>query len=111
MTSNIRIDKTCEHCGGVFTARTTVTRFCSKICADRAGKVKLRNAKIAAAKETPLSVLKKEVLTVQEAALFLGISRRTAYRLVISGKIPAVNLGDRLIRIQRTTLNKLLNGE
>ena len=29
MSSNIRISKVCQHCNRVFTAKTTVTKFCS----------------------------------------------------------------------------------
>ena len=46
MSSNIRLQKTCQHCGNRFTAKTTVTQFCSDTCAKRAYKQRKRDAKI-----------------------------------------------------------------
>ncbi|MBV8388972.1 MAG: hypothetical protein JO080_04140 [Mucilaginibacter sp.] len=35
MSSNFTVNRICEHCGNTFVAKTTVTRFCSKICNNR----------------------------------------------------------------------------
>jgi excisionase family DNA binding protein len=43
------------------------------------------------------------LLTVQEAAEFLRISRNSAYELVARGEVPAIRLG-RTIRIPRSLL-------
>lgn len=42
MSSNIRVQKVCEECQREFTAKTTVTRCCSDICAKRLYKRKNR---------------------------------------------------------------------
>lgn len=46
------------------------------------------------------------LLTVPEAARLLRISRNTCYDLVARGEIPAVKLGERLLRIPRVGLTQ-----
>ena len=46
MGSNIYLQKICEQCGKEFTARTTVTRFCSHTCSSRAYKDRTRKDKV-----------------------------------------------------------------
>jgi len=48
MSSNLYIPKTCKHCGKAFTARTTVTKYCSDMCAKREYKARKRNEKVQA---------------------------------------------------------------
>ncbi len=43
-------------------------------------------------------------LSVPEAGMLFGIAKRTLYRLVGQGKIPSVNLGTRLVRIDRRVM-------
>ena len=45
MSSNIAIQRICQHCGKEFTARTTVTQYCSDDCAKRAYKARIKAAK------------------------------------------------------------------
>jgi hypothetical protein len=42
--SQLKIPKICEHCGQPFEAKTVVTRFCSSLCADKAGKARKKKA-------------------------------------------------------------------
>ncbi len=116
MSSNIRVQRICQHCGEEFTARTTVTRFCSDVCAKRAYKVKLREGKIKQSydatiiiKTRPIEELNaKPILKPKEAARLLGCSVRTVYRLIDNNTIPAKNLGERLTRINASEIHKLL---
>ena len=48
-----------------------------------------------------------EVLTVEEAAEVLGISRGSAYRAVGQGEIPVLRLGRRLV-VPRAALARML---
>ena len=50
------------------------------------------------------------VLTVEEAAELLGISRGLAYELVRRGELPALRLGRRLV-VPRRRLLALIEGE
>ena len=85
MSSRLQIKKLCEHCDEEFIAKTTVTKYCSHKCNQRAYKAKKRQEKIdnAATQTTkkrvaPIEVLKaKEILTVKEVAKLLNCSVRT----------------------------------
>jgi excisionase family DNA binding protein len=117
MSSNIKIQRVCEHCGSVFTARTTVTRFCGDPCAKRAHKKRLKEAKIERSNQetqrrlnpTIEAVRAKEFLKVREFALLMGVSVRTAYRIVNKGIVRSANFYDRLTRIPRSEVDQLFD--
>jgi len=107
--SKLKIPRVCEHCGKLFEAKTMITRFCSKACGHKAGNAR----KKAERKETNRQELIAKIpsnrpyISIAEAVLLFGISRDTVYRLVRMGKIPAVNLGERLTRISRTHIEAM----
>lgn len=115
MSSNIYVQRICEHCGNEFTARTTVTRFCSHRCSSGASKKKKKASKIEYSnKETqriktqPIEILRaKEFLTVREVASLLNCSVRSVYRSIGKGNVRAVNLGQRVTRVKRSEIDKL----
>lgn len=115
MSSNIRVQRICQHCGKEFTAKTTVTKYCGENCAKRAYKARQRAAKVKKSNEETLKVKTapidqlnaKEILTVKEVGLLLGMSERTVYRLINKGTIKAVNLSERLTRVKRSELDNL----
>ena len=117
MGSNIYLQKICEQCGKEFTARTTVTRFCSHTCSSRAYKDRTRKDKVEKIKTDTIRIKTKEireiqardVLTVSEVAALVGCSRRTAYRLAATGTIKSANLGQRLTRIRRSEVDSFLS--
>jgi excisionase family DNA binding protein len=49
-------------------------------------------------------------MTVEEAAIALGISRATAYEAVSRGEIPCIRIGRRIL-IPKVALDRLLKGE
>lgn len=117
MSSNIRLEKTCIQCGNVFTAKTTVTQYCSDNCAKKAYKQRKRTAKIDAViqeeklKAKPLSVVpvtQKDFLSIDETCQLLGASRWTIYRLIDKGELIARKLGSRTI-ISRKAIDNLFN--
>lgn len=115
MSSNIRVNRICQHCGIEFEARTTVTKFCTLQCARTSYKKSLRskkvdssNQQVKAIKEKPLEELKsKEFLTVRDAAKLLKSSRQTIYNLINAGHIHAVNIKLKKTLIQRKEIDKL----
>lgn len=115
MSSKIEVQRICQYCEQEFTARTTVTKFCSHTCNQRAYKANKRDKKVKQShNETilkikqPIEQLKaKEFLTVREVALLLNCSKRTAYNYIESGTITAVNLGQRMTRVKRSEIDKL----
>nr|WP_294870294.1 helix-turn-helix domain-containing protein [uncultured Pedobacter sp.] len=115
MSSNLSLKRVCEYCGNTFTAKTTVTCYCSLKCNSRHGKQKARELKIKAsevevrqtaavmeAKPVPL-----EFLSVKEASKLLNICAKTIYNIIYSGRIKAVRLSDRKIIIKRTEIDKI----
>lgn len=109
------IQRICKHCNEEFTAKTTVTQYCSLRCAQRAYKVRKREEKKERSEKETLSIrLKpttgietKEILSVSEGAMLLGCSKRTVYRLIANGSLKAFNLGQRMTRIKRSEIDKL----
>jgi predicted nucleic acid-binding Zn ribbon protein len=81
MSSNIKVERICEWCGKKFIAQTTVTRFCSKRCAEHSYKERLRQKKMAVSNHETASVPNgnkwrdKDYLTPTQAADLLGIGR------------------------------------
>jgi len=115
MSSNIKVQRICQHCGTEFTARTTVTKYCSHRCGSLANKAKKRAEKVQKSntetkqiKTKPIEELKaKEFLTVREVARLLNCSLRSAYYYIENGTIKAVNLGQRITRVKRSEIDKL----
>jgi len=115
MSSNIKVQRICQHCGNEFTARTTTTLYCSHRCNSAAYKAKIRTGKVEVSnKETqriktqPIEELKaKEFLTVRDIATLLNCSVRSVYYNIESGTIRATNLGQRITRVKRSELDKL----
>ena len=115
MSSNIRVQRICQHCGNEFTAKTTVTKYCIDTCAKRAYKARKKQEKIDASnKETlktstlPFEQLKsKEFLTTAEACKLLTVSRWTIWRKIKDNEIQVSKIGRRTI-IKRTELDKFL---
>ena len=115
----MRIQRICKFCELEFTARTTVTKYCSDSCSKRAYKARKRSEKIDKSnKETvkkklqPSELLKaKEFLTVSEVAQLLSCSVRTAYNHIDNGTIRAVNLGQRMTRVRRSDIDSLFQPE
>jgi len=118
MSSNIRIESTCNFCGEIFIAKTLKTRYCSHTCNSRDYKMKLKNKKlngeVKKRKDNEISkdleALKdREFLSARDAAVIVGCSTKTIYRLLSDGTIKGVNLSKRLIRINKKSLDKIIS--
>ncbi len=115
MSSNFTIQRKCVHCKQTFNAKTTVTRFCGKLCNKRFNAAKQRNEKIEAENLQPIilsaqvmqSVKNIEFLDTQKAALLLGVSRNFIYHLINTGKLVAYNLSIRRTIILKNDIEQL----
>lgn len=116
MSSNIKVRRICEYCGKEFVGQKTTTRYCSPECNRKDYKQKSRNARILKAEDTARQrgpspevdieqIKAKEFLTAREAALLLGTSRRTLYRMIETRLVNAVNL----TIIRRSDIEALFN--
>lgn len=116
MSSNITVIRVCEHCSNDFTARTTVTRFCSDLCAKRNYKQRQKEKKINQSnKETEnkkqirvkrikdLSNL--EFLNPSDTAKLLQCSRVYVYQLLNNGRLPFVQLSEKKRLISRNDID------
>lgn len=107
MSSNIRITKICEGCGSEFIAKTTVTRYCSQKCNSRDYKRKARESKILKAQEDTIKIKpqhfkepdlnSKDILSIKESSLFIGISRNTIHRLFKDGTLKPTRIRGRVL--------------
>ncbi|MFP3880586.1 MAG: helix-turn-helix domain-containing protein [Dehalococcoidia bacterium] len=59
--------------------------------------------------ETDNSKAERLVLTIEETARMLGISRGTAYLLANTGGIPAIRIGQRRLVVPRKALEDFLS--
>ena len=120
MSSNIRINKICDYCSQKYIAKKTTTRYCSHKCNQRHYKQRKREEKIKATiqveekkvikkKEAQTKELQVKVyLSVKEAALLLGVSERTFYRLMKNEIIKKHKLGGRTI-IKRSDIDNIFS--
>jgi excisionase family DNA binding protein len=113
LSSNIQIPKNCEFCGKAYIAKTTVTRFCSHKCSQRAYKARAREEKVQKSIESKLasiskpdakriinplnSIQLKEFLSINEVSDLLGVSRWTIQRMVQRGQLSVKQIGRKKI--------------
>jgi len=114
MSSTIEIQKKCEWCGAIFTARKTTTAYCSHRCANLAYKEKKRKQKVENLQQKfteeakKPSRFEKEFLTPTEVAKFLGIGRTSTYRYLRIGKIKAVRFNGKTL-IKRVDFDQMFD--
>ncbi|MEM6642155.1 MAG: helix-turn-helix domain-containing protein [Bacteroidota bacterium] len=114
MSSNIRVQRICQHCGSEFTAKTTVTKYCSDNCAKRAYKKRKKDEKIGKSNEETNAIVAKPILAIQdkdflsleEAATLLGVSRTTLYRMRRDGALSFATIGKKKV-ISRKSIDHL----
>jgi excisionase family DNA binding protein len=99
MSSNIRVEKTCESCGEKFIAKTTVTQCCSNLCAKRLYKKRKREEKVQKTidRENERKPFNPVVTQKEFLCQLIGASRWTIYRMIEKGKLKAAKLGSRTI--------------
>ena len=106
--------KTCEYCGKQFTAQKSSTRFCSKSCADRANKERIRKwtQTVVETKDRIETIQNSQsfgdILSPRTLALYLGVSHRTAYRYLENGMIPAITTNKKTF-VRRSDVDKLFD--
>ena len=107
----IEIKRKCPICGKVFIIKTLDSIYCSTKCS----KVAYKRKKDAEKKESLFVAYAqnvpdiREYLTAKQVVALYGIERSTLYRLARLGKIPSINLGERLTRFKRSELDLLFH--
>jgi len=113
--SQLKIPKICEHCGKPFEAKTVTTRFCSDTCNNASLRLRKKQALeeerkkqvLQESKDIIAEIQTRPYISIAEAVILFGISKNTIHRLIRAGKIPAVNLGERLTRISRSHIEAM----
>lgn len=116
MSTRIKIQRVCNHCGGVFLAQTTVTKYCSHRCSQQAYKARKRAERIEASnRETEQTLSKpfeklnaKPYLSIAEASQLFGVSRRTIYRMIGRNELRIAKAGTRTI-LRRSDFDQLFD--
>lgn len=117
MTSTFKIQRVCLQCKKEFTARTTVTKYCSHLCNKKALKEKYKSEKVEDSHSETLTykltavnhAKAKDYLTPKEVAAILSISIRTVYKLIESGDIKALKISERITRIRKQDIETLFD--
>jgi predicted DNA-binding transcriptional regulator AlpA len=122
MSSNLHLKRICEHCGNVFTARTTVTKFCSDDCAKKNYKLRQKKSAIAQSNlETKEKITKRqpvsksgttpleqmELIDIKILCAITTIGERTLYRLMKEKDFPKLKIGT-AIKFHKETVIKYL---
>lgn len=109
--AKFEIKRKCEICGKVFLAATLESRYCSRRCTN----IAYKRRKVEKAEQERLRKIAESVpdardyITVQEAVAMFNVSRGTIYRLIREGSISAINIGQRLTRISKSTCTALFS--
>ena len=112
--SKLKIPKICEQCHKPFEAKTITTRFCSNLCASKNGKEQKKQEKERREKEKKLeengidTIQCENFISLKEATVLFGISKSTIHRMIKQKLIHSVNLGERLTRINKEELKRLI---
>ncbi|WP_421753576.1 helix-turn-helix domain-containing protein [Croceimicrobium sp.] len=104
------IPKICMFCQNLFEARKSTTQYCSTNCAKKAYKERKRQERNQAAQRENLEKLsapiktlqKRDYISVEEAAIILGVSRWTVQRAIKQGKLESAKLLGRRIISQKS---------
>lgn len=115
--TKVLVPKVCEHCGKPFMAKTVTTRFCSKECNNKDIKERSRKEKeqkkieelLEKRRGAYIDIQARPFITVREASKLFNISEDTIRRLIRRRTIPGINLGVRLTRVDRVSLEKFFN--
>jgi excisionase family DNA binding protein len=112
MAERIQFEFACKTCGKLFTAYTSVTKYCSNNCARRRNKAEKRKERLLLESEETKErnrqkLLLQENLSLTDAAALLGISRPTLYKLLDDRNVELLRISKRTIRVRKSDLSNL----
>ncbi|HRR62322.1 MAG TPA: helix-turn-helix domain-containing protein, partial [Paludibacteraceae bacterium] len=111
MERKFEFQKVCQYCGQIFTALNSTTKYCSKTCANRAGKEEKRLKRLNEdsnhiKEKYRQNLLSKDLLSITQAAYLLGVSRPTIYKMIANNELFTYRFTERIVRIKRTDLEQ-----
>lgn len=104
-----QIQKQCIVCEKPFVPKTVNSVCCSKDCSNAAYRKKKAQQRQEEQRNTIVDKISADRLyiSVPEAIALFGVAKSTLYRLIRQGQIPAINLGTRLVRIDRAAIEQM----
>ena len=92
-------------------ALTIESQYCSPACGQKAYKIRKREQKRNEELQQVIEGLDsdRDFITVPEAIALFAVGRQTLYHYIRSGKIPSVNLGQRLTRLSKKTTRGIIS--
>ena len=114
-TSKFKVLRTCEFCGKEFYAQKVSTRYCSKRCNELAYKQRRRQRQITEAEARVLQkpmeeVGNKEFLSLQDASVLFGITKRSVYNLIYNGVLQAFKFSSRMTFVRKADIEIMFEG-
>lgn len=109
-SAKFEIKRNCKECGAVFLAKTLDSHYCCKKCSDTAyNKRRADNAK-RQQMDKVISMIPdgRDYISVAEAEAMFGVCKETIRRLIRSGKVHSINIGQRLTRVSKSELAQRL---
>jgi predicted DNA-binding transcriptional regulator AlpA len=122
MSSNMLLKKVCQHCGNVFTAKTTVTKFCSDDCAKKNYKLRKKQEAIFTSNNDTQKIIltepkikrekivtdEQELIDIKVLSAVTSIGERTLYRIVKDKEFPKIKIGRSLLFHKRTVIDYII---
>lgn len=104
-----QIQKQCIVCEKPFVPKTVSSVCCSKNCSNAAYRKKKAQQRQEEQRNAIVDKISADRLyiSVPEAIALFGVAKSTLYRLIRQGQIPAINLGTRLVRIDRAAIEQM----
>ena len=100
------IKRKCEMCGATFLAKTLDSRYCTPACSKKASNQKQAELRKRQQMDAVIAQIPegREYISVSEAEALFGVSSKTIRRLIRSGQVPSINIGQRLTRVDKSVL-------
>lgn len=108
--AKFEIKRKCEECGATFIAKTLESHYCSKECTQKAYNRRKAEKKKREQMDAIISLIPegRNYISVSEAEAMFGISGKTIRRMIKNGKVPAINIGERLTRVSKSALLEMV---
>lgn len=101
--AKFKIIRKCKVCGTEFRVKNLNSFYCSRHCSDVAYKRRKREKEREQTYKDKASAVPnvRDYISIPEAVAMFAVGRTTLYKLIRDGTIPVINLGSRLMRIDR----------
>lgn len=109
-TAQYEIKRKCKCCGATFLAKSLDSYYCSRTCSDKGYKQRKALKQQRERWDKVIGEIPdlRDYISVAEAEAMFGVCAKTIRRLINSGKVSSINLGQRLTRIRKSELMGIL---